>query len=164
MRTQKHWGQHDRSRSARGGFTFVELVLATVILAIFAGITVPRYANFATRQRAEAVAQRIRLDLTLARRQARFSSSNQQIIFDVDADKYVLSNMQDMDDPAEEYVVSLRDEPYKARIVSAEFGGDTQVIFDGYGMPDTGGTVIVQVGVYQKTVTVDGQTGRASVP
>ena len=44
-----------------------------------------------------------------------------------------------------------------------DMGGDAQLTFDGYGLPDTGGFVIVQAGDYQYTVVVDPETGAAEV-
>ncbi len=71
--------------------------------------------------------------------------------------------MADPDRPAAEYKVALSEEPYNATIVSADFGGDAEIIFDGWGVPDSGGSVLVQVGSHQKTIDVDPDTGRASV-
>ena len=48
-------------------------------------------------------------------------------------------------------------------ILAPVLSGDAQVVFDGYGMPDSGGTVIVQWGSIQKTVVLDADTGKASV-
>ena len=47
--------------------------------------------------------------------------------------------------------------------VSVDMGGDAQLTFDVWGMPDTGGFVIVQAGDYQYTVVVDLETGAAEV-
>lgn len=159
MRPRQHKTRNGR-RPGRA-FTLVELVLVTVIVAIFASIAVPRYANFVAQQRADAAAGRIKTDLALARRQARFSSTARTVTFDVGADSYTLVGMEDPDHPAQTYQVNIAAEPYNARITSVDFNGDTQLTFDGYGTPvDTGGTpvsgkVTVQAGDYQRVVTVD---------
>ena len=49
----------------------------------------------------------------------------------------------------------MSDEPYLATLVSANFGGNNYVTFDGYGVPEFGGSVTVGVGAYRKTITVD---------
>ena len=57
--------------------------------------------------------------------------------------------------------VHVSREPYGARIVSASFGGDAQVSYDGYGAPDTSGSVVIAVGSYQQSVDVTIETGVA---
>ena len=84
--------------------------------------------------------------------------------FDVATNSYRLVGMTDPDRSATEYRVSLSEEPYSANIVSASFGGDAEIIFDGWGAPDSGGSVLVQVGNHQKTIDVSPDTGQASVP
>ena len=49
--------------------------------------------------------------------------------------------------------------PYKADLASVSFTGG-QVTFNGWGLPDKTGTVVVSVGTEQRTVAVDGTTGR----
>jgi len=44
--------------------------------------------------------------------------------------------------------------------VSASFGGDATLIYDGFGKPDSGGQVVIAVGAYQKTILVDAGTGQ----
>ena len=127
-------------------------------MSIVASITVPRYANFVAQQRAAGAARKISADLAYAKRQARFSSASQIVTFNVAADTYTLAGVDDPDHPGEPYQVDLADEPYGATIISATFDTDTEVIFDGYGVPDSGGSVVIQVGDYRKRITVDGDT------
>ncbi len=42
-------------------------------------------------------------------------------------------------------------------------GGDVQLIFDGYGVPDSGGLITVQVGDATRTVAINPDTGSAEV-
>ncbi len=51
-------------------------------------------------------------------------------------------------------VTRLDQAPYHVRIIAADFGGDSSVQFNGYGMPDTGGSVTVESGGQQRTVTI----------
>lgn len=144
-------------------FSYIELVMVTIILAIVAVIAVPRYANAIALQRVEAAAWRVANDLALAQRRAKFSSTSQTIDFDLSGDFYFVVGMQDPDHPASPYVVTLSDEPYGATIVSADFAGTALVTFDGYGVPDNSGTIVIRSGNRQKTITVDGVTGRATI-
>ena len=145
------------------GFSLIELVVVLIILGIWASIAVPRVANSLARYRMEAAATRIVRDLALARARAKSASVSQAVVFDLAAGSYQLVGIEDIDRSGEVYEVLLADYPYRATIVAAEFDGDTGIVFDGYGVPDSGGTVIIQGGGYQRVITLDPDTGQASV-
>ena len=145
------------------GFTLIDLVMAIAVIAIVAAIATPRYANALTRYRAEAAARRVAADLELARQTAKSTSSSRTVEFDAVSDSYVIPNVRELDTAGTMYRVQLQDPPYQAQIVSVDLGGDTEIVFDGFGIPDSGGFVIVQAGDYQYTVVVDPETGVAEV-
>ncbi len=145
-------------------FNLVELVVTVGIIAILSAIAIGRYGDFAVRYRGEAAARRVAADLRLARSRAMTSSTNQSVIFDVEANRYSLPGVADLNRPSEAYTTDLSQEPYAAKLVSAAFGESPQVSFNGFGLPDSGGAVTVRAGSVEKTVTVDGQTGEVSAP
>ena len=147
----------------RAGFTLLDLIMAMAVIAIVAAIATPRYANALTRYRAEAAARRVVADLALARQTAKSTSSSRTVEFDAADDSYVIPNVRELDTAGTLYRVQLQDPPYQAQIVFVDFGGDAKLTFDGFGMPDSGGFVIVQAGDYQYTVVVDPETGAAEV-
>ena len=144
------------------GFSLLELVIVIVIVGMLAAVAIPRFASAAVRQRADAAARRVVADLTLARRHAEQSSAEQTVIFEVGAGRYRLLGYIDPDRPGSEYEVRLDREPYQAAIVAADFDGNAHVTFDGYGLPNAGGSVVLRVGDEVRTVTLDSQTGEAT--
>jgi prepilin-type N-terminal cleavage/methylation domain-containing protein len=156
-------GGRRSSETPRRGFSLVEVALVLAILAIFAAIAAPRYATSAARYRAEAVAQRVVADLSLARSRARTTGASQAVVFKVESNEYSLQAVGAPSDSAFDYKVALSQAPYQATLVSAEFGGDAQVVFDGYGGSDSGGSAVVRVGAIQKVVVLDANSGKAAV-
>ncbi len=150
-------------RPFRRGFSLAELVCVVVIIGILAAIAAPRFSNSLALQHVEAAARRTVVDLAFAQRQAKSSNVAQTVRFDPAIGEYSLVGMPHPDHPGLEYKVSLREEPYSATLVSADFGGDKEIIFDIYGMPDSDGSVVIRVGSHVRTITIDAQTGKASV-
>lgn len=150
-------------RISRTGFSMLELALVIVIISIVAAIAIPRYANAISHYRADMAARRIAADLLLAQNNAQISSTSRTVTFSTVSNQYTIPAMDDLDSPPTSYVIKLGDDPYKATLVSASFGDDSSVIFDGYGVPDNGGQVVVQAGHFSKTVVLNADTGRAAV-
>ncbi len=147
----------------RNAFSMIELILVLAIIAVLAATAAPRYANALANYRAEVAARRIVADLDLARAEARSAGASRTVTFDVSDSTLSITQLADMDNTAATYVVDLAAEPYGARIVWAEFGGDAAVVFDGYGQADTGGKVVVRVGGRDVVVTLEGGTGKAEM-
>jgi prepilin-type N-terminal cleavage/methylation domain-containing protein len=152
-------------RPVCGGFSLIELVMVVAIVAILAAMAVPRFANSLAHRRVEAAARRIVADLALAQRRAVAASASQKVSFDVVANGYLLDGVQHLDHPDAKYFVALSDDPYGATLVKVDLGAtdSEEIVFDGYGVPDSGGTIVVEAGGNQKTVAVDPDTGQATV-
>ena len=149
----------------RRGYTFVDLTLLVIVTGVTAAMALPRYANAAANFRAAQAAQRVAADLALARWAGRSTSTatGSTVTFTVAAATYAVAGVAGPTGPASAYAVSLGSDPYRATIVSASFGGAATVTFDRYGQPSSGGTVVVAVGVTQKTITLDATSGLASI-
>lgn len=148
----------------RLGFTIVEAVLAVLIMGILAAVAVPKFARTLESYRVDAAAKRIQYDLKLARQAAISSSSSTTVQFTPAAGKYDILGVTDSNHPHSTYSVDLTVSPYQVVLTSADLGGDTLVIFDLYGRPDSGGTIAVRSGNITQTITVDADTGRATIP
>ena len=147
----------------QSGFSLVEAVFVCAIVAILGAIALPRYAGFVARQQTQSAARRILSDLTYAQRQARLTSTPRSVVFDVGSGEYALPGMADPDRIGRSYSVDLSHDPYRATIISAAFGGDSTVVFDGFGTADTPGEIVVSVGRYRQTITVDGGLNRPRI-
>ena len=150
-------------RTAQSGFTLLELVLVAGIIAVTAAIAIPRYGRAATRHKADLAARRVAADLRHAQLYARTTSASCTVAFTPSTNTYQLMNAPSLDGVGGVYTVDLTAPPYEARIVSANFGGVTQVVFSAWGLPNKAGTAVVAVGSEQRTITVNGQTGQVTI-
>lgn len=141
-------------------FTLIELLVVVAIIGLLGAIALPRFSGSITHRRAQAAARRIAADLELASRQAVHSSSSKTVTFT--GNSYTLAGVGHLDRSGRDYQVDLSAEPYQASIVAVDFDGDAEVIFDIFGVPDSGGSVLVQVGHWQREVTLDAETGRTT--
>lgn len=144
-------------------FTLVDLIMSLVVIVIIAAIAAPRYYNSLTRYRVEAAARRVATDFALTQRMARNTSASKTIIFDSANNRYQISTLTDLDNPGDPYIVYLQDPPYQAELGLIDLGGDWKVIFDGFGIPDSGGFVDVQIGNVRYKVVLNEITGAAEV-
>jgi prepilin-type N-terminal cleavage/methylation domain-containing protein len=146
----------------RRGFTMIELVIVTMIIGILSAVAAPRFADSLARYRAEAAARQLRSDLAETQLRAKTTSASQAIQFDAVAESYTLPGVPHRDHPSEDYKMELVSH-FQTTIVSVDCGGDAELSFDGYGMPDSAAEIIVQCGAHQRTVLVAAETGQASV-
>ena len=157
-----------RTAAARA-FSLIELSFVIGTIAIVSAIAVPRFAGSLQQQRVSAAAQRIVADLNMARSRANTTSTTIAVTFTFATNQYDIPAIPDLDKPLNGYSVRLGDEPYSATLVSSSLGGSlqtsgtSQISFTGYGLPNTGGTIIVAAGNATRQVLVDGVSGRAVV-
>jgi prepilin-type N-terminal cleavage/methylation domain-containing protein len=147
-------------------FTLIELVIVVSAIAVLSLIAIPRYANSMNRYRVDLAAKRVVADFALARSAARASGTGQVVDFSTPANGYTLTGLESPDTHSGSYVVKLSEEPFKVTVTSASFGSPmgTSLRFTRFGTPETaGGSVVVGLGGYTRTIVVDSVTGRAEV-
>ncbi len=149
--------------ASRPAFSLIELVMVITAIGLFAAIAIPRYANSAVRYRAGAAAQRIEADLVLAQERARLTSQDITGTFNTDNETVSIPALTGLDDRTAAYLTDLSAEPYQADITAVSFNGTDEVTFDGFGVPDEGGTVDVRAGDVTKRITLDADTGEVSI-
>ena len=145
------------------GFTLVDLIMTLAIIVIVAAIAAPRYFNSLSRYRVEAAARRVAADIALTQWTAKSTSASRTIEFDSVTEQYQILTVTKLDKSGDPYIVNLQDPPYQAQLGLIDLGGDWQVTFDGFGIPDSGGFVDVQSGDVSYRVTLDAETGATSI-
>lgn len=133
-----------------------------VILAAVGAMAVPRMQNSIQRTRVESAAVRLTNDLEHSRSLARTSGAAQRIVFSVvgSTSFYTLLDAESLRVSSDPFTVELSGEPYHVSIDTVDFGGDSTIVFSGYGLPDTGGELLLSAGGHQATVVVEHPSGR----
>ena len=152
----------DRTRPCRAAFSMTELAIVVLIMGILGAVAAPRFFDSLVFHRVELAARRVKSDLELVRHSARLTST-QQTLTVLGLTYSTSAAVTDLDRPNLAYSVDFSKPPYSLDGISANFGGLTEVHFNGYGLPSSGGTVIVQAKNHQCTVTLDGTTGQVSI-
>lgn len=145
------------------GFSMLELLLVLAIMATVAAIAAPRYAASTSRYRADLAALRIVQDLELAQATAKARGTALTVRIRQWADEVVLFDTAGLDPHVSEYCTKFREPPYQADITGSTFNGDNYIIFDGWGVPDSGGYAVLVVGSETRTINVDAETGKATI-
>ena len=77
---------------------------------------------------------------------------------------YSVTGVDHPDHPGQAYVVDLAAYPYNSTVTMGLFGTGLTVQFNRFGKPADGGTLQLQSGSATQTVTLNADTGKASVP
>jgi len=153
----------------RAGFSYIELVTVLAILAIVAAIAAPRMASSMSDRRVDLAARQIASALEFARRSAMTRSTTQAFVWlDEAVPGYTLTGLDDPDRAGEAYVVRFSREEWGLTAESVDLGHDADadrlaIVFDMYGKPDSGGSIVVSIGGHARTISVDDDTGRVTI-
>lgn len=148
--------------TGRSAFTMTEMVIVVMVMGIVAATAAPVFWNSLVYHRVEAAAQRLKADLELVRHTARLTSAAQTIEF-TNSTYTLPAAVKHLDDPNASYAVDLSASPYEITTLTANFSGDETVTFNGYGVPTSGGTVVLTCNGHSSTVTLNAATGEVTV-
>ncbi len=143
----------------RRAFSLVELVITLVLIGTLAALAVPRFANASANRRVESAAQRVLADCRYAQARARATSDNYTVSF-ISETAYRLSD----DGKRHTRTTDLSAEPYGVAYNATLRDGGTAITFNGFGMPSTGGTIVLASRGYSVTLQIDAVTGEVTRP
>lgn len=147
----------EERQAASRGFTIVEFVLVLLTMAVLAAIAAPRYSASLSRYRVESAAHRLATDIAMCQKAARAASASRTLVFGDSPGSYTISGVNDPTNRSNPYTVFLGNPPYGVAVASVTFTdavSDNTLAFSGYGVPDSGMSVVIRSGPFQRTVTL----------
>lgn len=151
----------DPRHAGRHGFTLVELVVVLVVIASIAGLALPAYGSAVARYRLESASHQLIAGSQRALAHARAFGAPITVRFDIAAHTITFGGLPNRANA--DHVLDLRQHPMEARIFSADFAGRAQYVVSGYGVPDSGGVVVLGNPSGSRTLVFDGITGLVGV-
>ena len=148
------------------GFTMIELMVVTVIIAVIAAMVVP-LAFGTSGTAAMGTARRLGADLEYAQNLAITTQANVTVTFDTTANSYTVSNsLGVVKHPIthQDFTIALGNEAGSSGVaLTSAFGAGKKVVFGPLGDPTPSGTVGLGGGGVNYVLTVAAVTGRVSI-
>ena len=142
------------ARSAPRAFTLFELAIVVAILGVVAAIAIPRFAGATTRYRLDLAVDRVEGDAVLAAEWARSAGRAHVMTFDIAGEGYTIASGADGAGGTRAEVL-LGGEPYRCDLQSVSIvGGGNKLVFDGYGRPTAGASLVLRLGDESRTVVL----------
>jgi prepilin-type N-terminal cleavage/methylation domain-containing protein len=147
----------------RAGVSLVELVVVVLIMGILAAAATPRFSEALAERQLHCAALRLARDIELARESAQTASAPRTVSFDLVGNRYSLfPDIQDPNHPANPYTVDVGSEG-PVVLISAGFAGSVSVTFNGFGVPDAAGQIILERAGQQATIVVEAGSGQVTI-
>lgn len=167
-----------RWRRTRSGYTLIEVLVTVTIMGLAAAIVVPNMLQGGTLG-VQAGARMIIADIMFTQNEAMAQQGDRRILFDVADNSYRVEKYDNdtntwtlehnpvlgSSSGTANYVVDFdSDSRFRGvEIVSADFGGATELAFDDLGNPTSGGTVRLRFDAHVFDIDVAPFTGRVTV-
>ena len=152
------------SNLAQKGFSLVELILIILIIGVLVAVATPRIGTITEDVNEKAVAERLLGDINLIRSMAMSQHDTTWLVVDQAQNQYSLYSGPTgsrvlIPDPETGDAITLDlDSAYSdVQITSVSFGGSSEVSFNWWGTPSSGGTIELNSGA--RTITLVAETG-----
>ncbi|MGE3181489.1 MAG: GspH/FimT family pseudopilin [Phycisphaerae bacterium] len=161
MKADRYAVLQEGAPTRRSAFTLTEMIVTLAIVSVLSAIALPRFGSSLTNIRLDNAARRIARDVEFAQRNARAQSKTITMTFSPASDAYGIAGIPSLESPNRNYRVVLPREYDGVQLQAANFGGLQTLTFDGYGVPQSGGSVTLTLAGSTRSVVVYPETGHA---
>lgn len=137
--------------------------MVLVIISVAAGLALPAYSGAVARYRLQSATHNLNADIDRATEFARATMTPVTVRFDPSTHRVTFNSLPGRRDAATDHVLDLQAHPNGATIASANFSGLQQYTISAFGVPDSGGAVVLSGAGTTRTVSVDASTGAVGV-
>lgn len=140
----------------------MELIVVLVVISITAGLALPAYSSAVTRYRLQSATHQLSTDIDRATRHARATMRPVTVIFDGGTHRVRFASLPSRRSAGTDHVLDLLEHPNGAQISSADFSGQPWYTISAFGVPSSGGMVVLRGADSFATLTIDASTGAVS--
>lgn len=158
-----------KTQRGTAGFTMTEILTVVALMGVASAVAIPQFSSN-TEQYAQTTARGISHDIQYAQDLAVTTQSPVTLSLESSGYEYSLkdSNGDVLTHPVSQkpYTVDLRDDPNISQLnIELDFAGATDVVFDPFGTPGTGGTITISHSSFPSDVvlTLHAATGSVTV-
>ena len=149
-------------RPAPKAFTVFEVLVVLLVMSILAAAAAPSFYKSLHYHRLESAARRVKQDLEFLRDAARAKSTTLTCEFDQSGYAFTDNSVLQLNHTAA-YSVDLSAHPFHLDSMSADFGNETTIAFDGYGTTAQDRVIVLSLGGNTRTITRDSSTGQITI-
>ena len=141
----------------------MELVVVLVVISVMAGLALPAYSSAVARYRLQSAAHNLASDIDHATQYAAATMTEVTVQFNTVNNRVRFGGLPARRTVGPSHVLDLEEHPNGAAISSVDFSGLQQYTISAFGVPSSGGTVVLRNGDGAVTLEVDATTGTVSM-